>query len=258
MTRVAAIAVHTFRESVREKVLYNLVAFALLMIAAGAVLGSVSVGINEIALINLGLSAISVFGLLIAVFIGISLVWKEIERRTVYNVLSKPVARHEFIIGKYLGLVLTLAVNAAIMTAGFYLALVYQQRRLTLAEAAPLEAVYLILLQLALVVAVALLFSTLSTPALSAVFTVGTYIIGNLLADLRGLGDQAGSGVARSLLHALAWGLPDFSVFNAIGQAAHGELLSPHRLLSSSLYALLYIAVLVSAAILVFERREFV
>ncbi|HUI41093.1 MAG TPA: ABC transporter permease [Terriglobia bacterium] len=257
MTRIAAIAVHTFKESVREKVLYNLVAFALLMIGAGIVLGSVSVGINEIALINLGLSAISVFGLLIAIFIGISLVWKEIERRTVYNVLSKPVARHEFILGKYLGLVLTLAVNAAIMTAGFYAALFYEQRRFGPADAAPLEAVYFILLQLALLVGVALLFSTLSTPVLSAVFTVGIFVIGNLLGDLRGFGDQAGNAALRALLHGLAWALPDFGAFNAISQAAHGELISRQVLWSNSLYALFYISALVSAAILVFERREF-
>lgn len=257
MTRVAAIAVHTFKESVREKVLYNLVAFALLLIGAGIVLGNVSVGINEIALINLGLTAISVFGLLIAVFIGISLVSKEIERRTIYNILSKPVPRHEFILGKYVGLVLTLAVNAAIMTAGFYIALFYEEGRFRQADAAPLEAVYFILLQLALVVGVALLVSTLSTPVLSAVFTLGVYAIGNLLDDLRGFGDQAGNTELKALLHGLAWALPDFGAFNAISQAAHGELISRDILLSHSFYALLYIMVLVSAAILVFERREF-
>ena len=257
MSRVAAIALHTFRESVREKVLYNLVVFALLMIGAGIVLGNVSVGINQTALVNLGLSAISLFGLLIAVFIGISLVWKEIDHRTLHNVLSKPVARYEFIVGKYLGLVLTLAVNAALMTAGFYAALFYEQRQFSGADAAPLEAIYFILLQLALVVGVALLFSALSTPVLSAVFTFGAFVIGNFLGDLRAFGDQASSPAIKAILHALAWALPDFGAFNAIAQAAHGELISPRLLWSESVYALLYIAVLVSAAILVFERREF-
>ena len=257
MSRVAAIAVHAFKESVREKVLYNLVLFALLMIGAAILVGSISIGINQILLVNLGLSAISVFGLLIAIFIGISLVWKEIERRTIYNVLSKPVARFEFILGKYLGLLLTLAVNTAVMTAGFYLALYYQKGRLSLADLAPLEAIYFILLQLALVVGVALLFSTVSTPILSAVFTLSLYVIGNLLEDLRGFGEQTGSPVFRSLLSGLSYVLPIFGALGAIAQAAHGQFIPGYRLVSNSLYALLYLAVLVSGAVLIFEEREF-
>ncbi|HEY6292968.1 MAG TPA: ABC transporter permease [Terriglobia bacterium] len=257
MSRVAAIAVHTFKECVREKVLYNLVVFALLLTGAGILFGSISVGVNEILLVNLGLSAISVFGLMIAIFIGISLVWKEIERRTIYNVLSKPVARVEFILGKYLGLVLTLVVNTAIMTAGFYLALYWEKRRLGAEDLAPLEAIYFILLQLALVVGVALLFSTVSTPMLSAVFTFSLYVIGNLLSDLRGFGDQSGSALVRILLHGLSVVLPDFGTFSAISQTAHGQLIPGFRLFANSLYALLYTTVLVSAAILVFEEREF-
>ncbi len=256
MSRIAAIAVHTFKESVREKVLYNLVVFAFLMIGAGLILGTVSVGINEIAFVNLGLSAISVFGLLIAVFIGISLVWKEMERRTLYNVLSKPVARAEFIIGKFFGLVLTLAVNTAIMTAGFYLVLWYEKGRLAAPDLAPLEAIYFILLQLTLVVGVALLFSTTSSPALSAVFTLSLYVIGNLLDDLRVLGEQAGSGGLRGLLRLLSVVLPDFGAFSDIAPAAHGELVPGGRIFTHSLYAVLYATVLVSATILIFERKD--
>src|SRR3990172_94227 len=97
MSRVASIALHTFKESVRERVLYNLIAFALLLIGAAILFGSISVGIEQVILVNLGLSSISVFGLLMAIFIGIGLVSKEIERRTLYNILSKPVRRAEFI-----------------------------------------------------------------------------------------------------------------------------------------------------------------
>lgn len=257
MSRVAAIAVHAFKESVREKVLYNLVFFALLMIGAGILVSRISIGINEILLVNLGLTAISVFGLLIAVFIGISLVWKEIDRRTIYNVLSKPVARFEFILGKYLGLLLTLTVNTAVMTAGFYAALYYEKGSFGIADVAPLEAIYFILLQLALVVGVALLFSTISTPVLSAVFTFSLYLIGNLLEDLRGFGEQSGSPVLRSLLRWVSDVLPNFGVFSAITQAAHGQLVPGYRLLSNSLYTLLYVSVLISGAILIFEEREF-
>lgn len=255
MNRIAAIAVHTFKESVREKVLYNLVVFALLMIGAGLVLGSVSVGINEVALLNLGLSAVSVFGLLIAVFIGISLVWKEVDRRTLYNVLSKPVARSEFILGKSLGLVLTLVVNTAIMTAGFYLVLWYEKGRLSGADWAPLQAVYFILLQLTLVVGIALLFSAISSPALSAVFTLSLYVIGNLLGDLRALGEQSGTAL-RGLLRGLSMILPDFGALSDIAPAAHGELMPASQILTHSVYAVLYTIVLLSATILIFERKD--
>ena len=256
MNRVAAIAVYTFKESVRERVLYTLLIFAILMIGAGLILGSVSVGINEVALVNLGLSAISVFGLLIAVFIGISLVWKEVERRTLYNVLSKPVARAEFILGKFFGLVLTLAVNTAVMTAGFYLLLWCEKGRITAADRAPLEAIYFILLQLMLVVGVALLFSTISSPALSAVFTLSLYVIGNLLDDVRSFGEQSGSAALRGLLRAVSVVLPDFGAFSDIAPAAHGELVAGREILSHSIYAVLYTAVLLSATILIFERRD--
>ncbi|HEV2176079.1 MAG TPA: ABC transporter permease [Terriglobia bacterium] len=257
MSRVAAIAAQTFRESVRDRVLYNLIAFALLMIGAAILFGSISVGIREIFLVNLGLSSISVFGLLIAIFIGISLVWKEIERRTIYNILSKPVSRAQFIVGKYCGLLLTLVVNTAIMTAGFYAALFYEKGTLGPGDLAPLEAVYFILLELAIVVGLALLFSTLSTPILSAVFTLSLFIIGNFLGDLRGFGEQTQSAVAGKLTHILYYVLPNFNDFNVIGRAAHGETAPGYLVLSNSLYALLYIVILVSAAILIFEEREF-
>jgi Cu-processing system permease protein len=256
MSRIIPIAVHTFKESVREKVLYSLVLFAILLMAAGILFGTISVGVNEIVLINLGLTAISVFGLLIAIFIGISLVWKELERRTIYNVLSRPVARWEFIIGKYLGLVLTLLVNTAMMTAAFYIVLWWEKGRLGAGDLAPLEAVYFILLELALVVGLALLFSTISTPVLSAIFSFSLYLVGNLLDDLREFGEHSGSAAVGLLARGLALILPDFGAFSAISQAAHGQTIPAYRVLSNTLYALLYVTVLVSAAILIFEERE--
>jgi ABC-type transport system involved in multi-copper enzyme maturation permease subunit len=255
--RVAAIALHNFKESVRDKVLYNLVLFALLLTGAAVLFGSISLGIERTILVNLGLSSISIFGLLISIFIGISLVAKEIEKRTIYSILSKPVWRAEFILGKYFGLLLTLVVNTAVMTAGFYLALLYQDHRLERADLAPLEAIYFIFLQLALVVALALLFSCISTPILSAVFTLCFFFAGHFLADLRWLGHRSGSAMLEKVLNVLYYLLPDFGAFNAIGQAAHGQRIPRYLLAGNSLYALLYATILISAAVLVFEEREF-
>ena len=255
--RVTTIALHNFKESVRDRVLYNLVLFALLLIGAAILFGSISVGIERTILVNLGLSSISVFGLLISIFIGIGLVAKEIEKRTIYSTLSKPVWRAEFILGKYFGLLLTLVVNTAIMTAGFYLALIYQDHHLDPADVAPLGAIYCILLQLALVVALALLFSCISTPILSAVFTFCFFITGHFLADLRSLGHQSGSTTLETILNVVYYLLPDFSAFSVIGQAAHGHRMPGYLLLGNSLYALLYATILISTAVLVFEEKEF-
>jgi len=257
MNRVATIALHTFKEAVRDKVLYNLIVFALLMIGSAILFSSISVGIQQIIVVDLGLSSISVFGLIMAIFIGIGLVAKEIDRRTIYHVLSKPVRRFEFIIGKYLGLVLTLVINTSIMTAGFYAALFYQTRRLSLEDFAPLATIYFILLQLAIVVSLAVFFSTISTPILSAVFTFSVYVIGHFLSEMRWLGQTTGSDVVKGAVAALYYLLPNFSDFDFITQTAHGERISGTLLASNSLYAFLYVTVVISASILVFEEREF-
>ncbi len=254
--RILSIARHTFKQSVRDKVLYNLIVFAFLLIGASILFGKISVDIQRIILVNLGLSAISIFGLLIAIFIGVSLVWLEIDRRTLYNILSKPVARWEFVLGKYLGLLLTLLVNTAIMAAGFYLALFYQDRRFQAQDVASLEAIYFILLELALIVGVALLFSCISSLTLSAVLTFCIFIIGNLLADIRWFGSETHSTLVSAITTFLYYLLPNFSLFNVIGSAAHGDRIPGHLLISRSLYALLYAAILVSASILIFEERE--
>jgi len=257
MRRIASIAWHTFKESVREKVLYNLIVFALLLIGAAILFGSISVGIEGIILVNLGLSAISVFGLLMAIFIGIGLVSKEIERQSIYSILSKPVRRAEFILGKYFGLLLTLVINTAVMTAGFYAALFYQKRTLAVADLIVLQAVYFILLQFALVIGLAVLFSCLTTPVLSAVFTFCVYVIGNFLANIRWFGQETGSALIEKATMVLYYLLPNFGDFNVITLVAHGQRVPGYLLLSNSLYALLYVTILISAAILIFEKREF-
>ncbi len=257
ISRIKTIALHTYKESVREKVLYNLVAFALLLIGAAVLFGSISLGISQMFLVNLGLSSISVFGLLMAIFIGIGLVSKEIERRTIYNILSKPVARFEFIIGKYLGLLLTLTINTAIMTVGFYAALFYIQRHLVLADWVPLQCIYFLLLEFAIVVGVALFFSCLSTPILSATFAFCVYVIGNFLSDIRGFGQESGSATLQKVTIVVSYLLPNFSNFETISRTAHGLPSPPYLVTANTCYALLYVTILVSASVLIFETREF-
>src|SRR5208283_5007220 len=239
MGRIVTIALGAFKESVRERVLYNLIVFAFLMIGAAVLMGSISVGVERIILVNLGLSAISVFGLIIAIFIGIGLVSKEIDRRTIYNILSKPVTRAEFILGKYAGLVLTLFVNTAIMTAGFYFALAIQKGGLALQDLSLLIAVYFILLQLAIVVGVAIFFSCISTSILSAVFTFCIFVIGNFSSDIRVFGQESGSRLLERTTAVLYYLLPNFGDFNVINQVAHGVRIPGLFITANTCYALL-------------------
>lgn len=257
MGRIATIALGAFKESVRERVLYNLIVFAFLMIGTAILLSSISVGVEKLILVNLGLTAICWFGLLISIFIGIGLVSKEIERRTIYSILSKPVSRAEFILGKYAGLLLTLLVNTVIMTTGFYAALAVQAKGLDYIDSSSLVAVYFILLQLAIVVGIALFFSCVSTPIFSAVFTFCLFVIGNFSSGIRSFGDSSGSPALAKVTAFIYYVLPNFGNLNVIDKAAHGLPIPRLLITANTCYALLYIAVLLSGAILVFEEREF-
>src|SRR4030081_2222928 len=199
MRRVGVVALNTFREAVRDRVLYNLVFFALAMIAASILVGQVSIGIEEMVIVSLGLSAISVIGLLIAVFIGVGLVSKEMDKRTLYALLAKPVRRWEFLLGKFVGLVLTLAVNTAAMAAGLFAVLRYV-KPLERADLAVLVAVYFILLKLALVVALALLFSCYTTPLLAILFTAGLYVSGLFVEEMRTYHSETMTPAVRAML----------------------------------------------------------
>src|ERR671939_1039848 len=126
--RVAAIARNTFREAVRDRVLYNLVLFVLILTGAAVFLGELSAAQELKIIVDMGLSAALLFGVFIAIFVGVGLAYKEIERRTIYAIFSKPVGRGEFLLGKYLGLCLTLAVNVFVMGVGISLALIYVKR----------------------------------------------------------------------------------------------------------------------------------
>ncbi len=250
------VAVNTFREAVRDRVLYNLVFFALLMIGAAILVGQISIGIDRLVIINLGLSAISVFGLVMAIFIGVGLVSKEIEKRTLYSLLAQPVRRWEFLVGKYAGLVLTLVVNTSFMTLGLAAALFYVGRPFVRSDALILVAVYFILLELALVTAIALFFSCFSTPMLSTLFTLGIYVTGIFASDIREFGDLTKSPGLKALTRVIYYLVPNFHNFNAIAAVSHGEAIPLALVAQNTLYAALYVTLLLVAASAVFSRRN--
>jgi len=250
------VAINTFREAVRDRVLYNLIFFALLMIGAAILVGQISIGIERLVIVNLGLSAISLFGLVMAIFIGVGLVSKEMEKRTLYSLLAKPIHRWEFLVGKYAGLVLTLAVNTSFMTLGLAAALFYVGRPFVKSDALILVAVYFILLELALVTALALFFSCFSSPMLSTLFTLGIYITGVFAGEIREFGEFTKSPAVKIVMRVLYYLVPNFHNFNAIAAAAHGETIPLSLIAQNTLYAALYVALLLVAASAVFSNRN--
>jgi ABC-type transport system involved in multi-copper enzyme maturation permease subunit len=264
---ISTVAINVFRESVRDRVPYNLVLFSVLLIASSYLLGQLTAGQDVKIVKDLGLAAISVFGLFIAIFIGIGLVSKEVERRSIYALLSKPVSRSQFIAGKYLGLVLTLAVNITVMVVALYIVLGYLSWQETAEykavwdapgpDPAMLKAVFLIFIELMLVTALALFFSTFSTPMLSAVLTFGLYVAGHFNSDLKNfdkvVNSQAAIWLSRGMYHVL----PDLSAFDVKTEVVHGLPVPMGYLASTTAYGLAYVTALLLVATFIFSRRDF-
>ncbi len=256
MSRILIVAKNTFREAVRDRVLYNLVFFALLMIASAVIVGQISMDIETVVMVSLGLSAISLIGLLIAVFTGVGLVSKEIDKRTLHAVLAKPLRRWEFLLGKYAGLVLTLTVNTAAMAAGLFLAILFVKHSITRGDAVVLVAVYFILLKLTLVVALAMLFSCFTSPLLAILFTGGLYVAGLFVAQLRNLQSTQMTPQMQKVFAILSFLLPNFENYDVMGAAAHGRSIPASLVLHNTLYTMLYCAIVLSAAAAIFSRKD--
>jgi Cu-processing system permease protein len=267
MIAIFLVAVSAFRESVRDRVLYSLILFAVLLMGVSYLIGQLTAGQDIKIIKDFGLAAISIIGLLIAVFIGVGLVWKEVERRSVYSMLSKPIRRYEFVLGKYFGLALTLLVNVAVMTASFYAVLAYMASlfpaEVRAAWPAPavdpalLAAVGLILVELLLVTAVAIFLSTFAGPLVAAMLTLGVWVIGSFNTDLRNFEQVVDSWAAALMARWIYYLLPNFSAFDVKTQVVHGLPVPWSYVGVTTLYGVVYISLLLVAAAAVFSRRDF-
>jgi len=253
LSRTVAVAANTFRETVRERVLYNLVFFAVLMMLSGLLLGQLSIRQDEKILKDIGLAAMDFFGTLIAIFIGVGLVSKEIERRSLYPLLAKPLSRGEFFLGKFVGLAFTLLVNLGVMTGGLYLTLLATGRR---ADPRLLAAIYPIFLGLTLVVVFAMLFSTLTSSALASVFTVGVVVAGRFTDVVRNMREVA-PGMPPWLTEALYLALPNFRNFDFKDKVAYGDPVPAAVLAWATAYAVAYVAVVLGLGLASFRSRDF-
>ena len=260
MNHIFTIALNTYKESVRNKVFYIILVFALLLLAFSLVLASLALGEDDRIIKQVGLSAINVFGLLLAAFVGVNLVYEELDKRTIYTIIASGVSRTSFIIGKFLGLFLTVVINVLIM--GFLLCLLvgfWPESSITVTL---IFAIFLFLFEMMIISALAVLFSSFSTPILSAVLTFMCYIIGHMSEDLvewsRRLMDDGAAGVA-NLLRILYFILPNLEIYNIKNQVVYHEDIGSlgYVTLLYPFAAILYTAILLLIAAISFNRRDF-
>jgi ABC-type transport system involved in multi-copper enzyme maturation permease subunit len=295
--RITAIAINTFREAIRNKILYILLVFAILLILFSVILAILSIGQEQKIIKDVGLSAILFFGVLISIMVGIGLIYNELDKRTIYVIVSKPIHRYEFVLGKFFGLLLTLAVNVAMMSVVFFLLVLFRQPvtqlidqvifwlgRVTnqqmwdiikaavstfsqgfnnFPELVPLiKAIAFTFLELTIITAIAVMFSSFSTPILSAVYTFILFIVGHLTQDLLLLAQNlAKKGTALSLIISyfaqfFAYLLPDLEVLN-IRNHVVSNIPVTWSLTQSAIYALFYTCCVLIIAMVAFERRNF-
>jgi ABC-type transport system involved in multi-copper enzyme maturation permease subunit len=260
MSTILVIAQNTFRESVRDKVLYNLLIFAVLLVASSLLIGELSMNQEQLIIPRMGLSVMLFFGGLISIFIGTGLVYKEIDKRTIYAMLAKPIRRSEFILGKFCGLGLTLFVNCSVMLAGIlssYAILSYRNGDGFKIFWPIIPAGYLIFLELLLIIAIGLLFSSFSSPTLSIIFSIVLYLIGSLSNDLKIFANTVPFVVTKYVALFLYYILPNFSNFNYITYVAQGNFISIKDLLTVTSYALIYLTILLITTVTIFQSRNF-
>jgi len=253
--KIKAIAQNTLKEAIRDRVLYLLLFFAALSLISSRLLALLTVGDRIKIIKDIGLSSISIFGMLMAILIGTGLVYKEIDKKTVFTLLSKPIHRWEFLVGKFSGLVLTLFILTALMSLIFLVILFLHTFHL---EGRLLLAILFIFIELVLITAVAILFSCFSTPILSSIFALSFYVIGHFSWGLEPLIRRARPGFPRAALQVLYTLLPDLENFNFKTEVVHGLAVEPRYYLFSALYGIAYTLFVLVLAVLVFKKRDFV
>jgi Cu-processing system permease protein len=254
MKAVWAIAKLTIREAIRNKILYLLLGFAALLISFSWIIGELTVG-DELKIIkDLCISSIHIFGVFITIFIGISLVFKEMEKRTIYLVISKPIHRYQFLFGKFVGLALTLLGVLVVLVIGFYAVIALR------GEPSPrvLLAFYPMYLEWLIVAAIAILFSSFSTPLLSTMLTFSAFLMGHLTESLLMLKERLASQFANLILSGLFYALPNLELFNIRSQMVHNLPLPPGYLVTAFLYWFLYLGTLLLFASFLFQKKDFV
>ncbi|MDP3792123.1 MAG: ABC transporter permease subunit [bacterium] len=252
MSNLAAIAKNTFKQAVRDKILYGILVFALLFLGSIVVLGSLSLGENGFVVRSFGLAGIYIFGLIITIFLGASTIYEEIEKKTTYFLLSKPVTRGDIIVGKFLGLLAAISVTTLLMLVAYLLIIKFN---VGLLDYLALEAVLLQLLEMGILIAVIILFSIFTTPLAAIIYTILVLYIGHLLSLIREFASKS-AGISEYILMLVYYLFPNLEKFNIRNLVVHQVSISPKEFLASTGYALIYITLTLYVAKLLFNRKE--
>ena len=251
--KIFAIARSTYRESVREKIWLVVLLFGVVIMASSFFLSPLAVGAKQKIILDVGLASISILSVLTAILVGSTLLHKEIEKRAIYLVLTRPVNRFEYLVGKFSGIVATIAVLITVMTIIFLATAYFGGSQI---NSKVIAAVYFSLLEVALVSSVIVFFSTFTTPVLTSIFTLCLFIAGNLSGDLRTFAQKFGGPAVRWIMDFLYYTLPNFKVFNLRHEAVHDLPFNFQDLYHTTIYAFVYCAAIMYFAYLVFRGRE--
>ena len=266
MKKILVIALNTFKEARRDRILYSLIFFALLIIASSLVFSSISAEQYNKIVKDFGLTAISIFGILISIFLGTGLVYKEIERKTVYNIFSKPVERYQFIFGKYLGLAITLFVITLSMCFILFLVVLYVE----LPRSDFIKyyyqghyfkefflAVYFEYLEFLIIIGIAMVLSSFTTPVLSIVLTFLVFVVGRFSADIRLFAEEVANPLVNYFSEIVYRVIPNLEKFNIRSEAVYGGDISLNLVLYTTAYAIIYTTILILLTMLIFQKKEF-
>ncbi len=259
--RLYAVALNTFREAIRHRIIYGIVAVAIAFNLFAIVLGAMSLHQEARIARDVGLAGVSLFGSITAIVLGVSLLYGEVQRRTIYTIISKPLERHEFVLGKYLGMACTLLVLVAVFAGAMALLLFIQDVPFS---AAVTKAVALGAMEVLVVAAIAVFFSSFSSPYLSGVFSFGLFFLGRVTPEMRRITEQDDAGALGAVIDAALVAVPDLHIFAVSGHEVDGEHVSVHGefvgwdyVVTAGGYALLVIGVLLALACAIFSRRDF-
>jgi ABC-type transport system involved in multi-copper enzyme maturation permease subunit len=256
MRKVFAIALNTAREAVRNRILYSILFFAVLMVGVGAIFGAASIGDQLKYMKDFSLMSVSLFGVIIAIVLGVNLLHQELGKKTIFNILSKPVARWQFIVGKFVGLVATLTVVVGMMSAGVIIAFAWATGHV---DAGLVVSSFATLLEIIVVIAVALFFSSVVvTPSLAGMFTAATFIAGRSATYLLYFLNDEHPPALRALANGLYWALPRLDRFTIADQVVYGVLPEPQYLVTLTAYAAAYAGIMLLLSVGLFARREFI
>ncbi|MFZ5479913.1 MAG: ABC transporter permease [Myxococcota bacterium] len=254
MRQILAVATNTFREAVRDKVLHSILFFAALLMIVSLGMREITIGDQAKVVRGVAMGGISLMGAIIAIFLGVGLVWKEIERKTIYTLASKPIPRWTLLLGKYCGLWLTLAAEVSALTL-LYTVIVGSQQGLPGPDV--YVAMAMLMGELTLLCAWATLFSTFSAPTTASAYSLSIYMIGHFADDLRTFGERSDSPAFRELALALYRVLPNLEIFNIRAEAVHGIPVPASEIAWAAAYGAGYTAAVLAVAMWVFERRDF-